>query len=69
MDGQAGTRIAVAVADGDEIQASHAVYAGLDAGAPPEELRARLITATLELMAEGVSDPRLVETRHSLLAL
>ncbi len=64
-DGEAGTRIAVAVAERGEIQASPPVYEDPDADTLSQELRARLIAAALELAADGVSDPRLGGTRHS----
>ncbi len=65
MDGGAGTRSALAVPERDEIQAARPVCEGPDAGGPSEELRARLIAATLELVAEGASDPGLVDTRST----
>ncbi len=64
-DGRARTWTAVAVAERDEIHAPRPVYEALDADTPSKELRARLIAATLELVAEGASDPGLAESRHS----
>ncbi len=62
MDGQAASRSAVAVVEHEESQRSGPIYAAPGADGPPAELRARLIAATLELVAEGASDPRLAES-------
>ncbi len=65
MDGRAASGSAVAVAEREEGQRSRPVYEAPEAHVPLAELRARLIAATLELVAEVGSDPRLAETRHS----
>ncbi len=65
MDGRGESRGAVALAEREQSQRSRPVYAASEADEPPAELRARLIAATLELVAEDASDPRLLETRHS----
>ncbi len=64
MDDDAGTGGAVVVATAPEAQRPPRVYVGSGAGELREELRARFLAATLELVAEGVSGPRLVETRY-----
>ncbi len=69
MEDEAGGGGMAAVATGPETQRSPRVYLGSGADELCEDLRARFIAATLELVAEGVSHPRLAETRHSPHAL
>jgi hypothetical protein len=62
MDGK--TAIKRAVAPSHDPRRSRPRGVGAGSSEQAETLRARLITATVELVAEG-SDPRLVRTRHT----
>lgn len=65
MDGNSQHERMTAVATVEDPQRFQEVYGDSPAGEPVAELRARLIEATVELVAEGVSRPRLVGTRPS----
>jgi len=66
MDGETQIERAVAVGTFRDAQRLCPRYDGADASEQTEALRAKLIAATVEVLAEGASnpsDPRLVETR------
>jgi hypothetical protein len=65
MDGESKSESAVAVGSPHDAQRLRRRCDGADASEQSEELRSRLIAATVEVLAEGASnpsDPRLVET-------
>jgi hypothetical protein len=63
MDGESKIERAVAVGPLHDAQRLRPCYDTTGAGDATEALRSSLIAATVEVLAEGVSNPRLVETR------